>query len=132
MRTLYFLSFFPRLISAVGDWMSAILLQLAGVPQTTGPISAASQPKFTILWGHLKEILLLNNFFPIVDMCLSCEVQDIAQQSCTMVCRWRFFGDFLRPAFSASRVQHFSDLHPKFAHRRQYVWKYGRHPIFDR
>jgi len=25
------------------------------------------------------------------------------------------FGNFLRPAFSASRVQHFSDLHPKFA-----------------
>jgi len=25
------------------------LLKLAGVPQTTGPISAASRPKFTIL-----------------------------------------------------------------------------------
>jgi len=33
------------------------------VPQTTGPISAASRPKFTILWGHLEEILLLNKFF---------------------------------------------------------------------
>jgi len=48
------------------------LLKLAGVPQTTGPISAASGPKFTIWWGHLEEILLLNKFFPIVDMCLSC------------------------------------------------------------
>ena len=28
-------------------------LKLAGVPQTTGLISAASGPKFTILWGHL-------------------------------------------------------------------------------
>jgi len=28
------------------------------------------------------------------------------------------FGDFLRPAFSASRVQHVSDLHPKFAPRQ--------------
>jgi len=27
-----------------------------------------------------------------------------------MVRRSRFFGDFLRPAFSASRVQHVSDL----------------------
>jgi len=26
-------------------------LKLAGVPQTTGPISAASRPKFTTLWG---------------------------------------------------------------------------------
>ena len=25
---------------------------LQGVPQTTGPILAASRPKFTVLWGH--------------------------------------------------------------------------------
>jgi len=31
-------------------------------------------------------------FFPIVDMCLSCE--DIARQSCAMVPRWRIFGHF--------------------------------------
>jgi len=66
-------------------------LKLAGVPQTTGPTSAATRPKFTILWRQLEEILLLNKFFPIVDMCLSCE--DIARQS-TMVRRWQFFGDF--------------------------------------
>jgi len=34
-----------------------------------------------------------------------------------MVRRWRIFGDFLRPVFSASRVQHVSDLRPKFALR---------------
>ena len=39
------------------------LLKLAGVPQTTGPILAASGPKFTILWEHLEDILLLNKFF---------------------------------------------------------------------
>jgi len=38
-------------------------LKLAGVPQTIEPISAASGPKFTILWGHLEEILVLNKFF---------------------------------------------------------------------
>ena len=38
-------------------------LKFAGVPQTTGPISAASGPKFTILWGYMEEILLLNKFF---------------------------------------------------------------------
>jgi len=39
-------------------------LKFAGVLQTTGLISAASGPKFTILWGHVEEILLLNKFFP--------------------------------------------------------------------
>ena len=53
--------------------------KLAGVPQSTGSISAASRPKFTIFWGHLEEILLLNKYFPIVDTCPSCE--DIARQS---------------------------------------------------
>jgi len=38
------------------------LLKLAGVPQTGKLISAASGPKFTILWGHLEDILLLNKF----------------------------------------------------------------------
>ena len=37
-------------------------LKFAGVPQTTGSISAASGPKCTILWGHVEDILLLNNF----------------------------------------------------------------------
>jgi len=27
---------------------------------------------------------------------------------------WQIFGNFLRPAFQASRVQHISDLHSKF------------------
>jgi len=62
---------------------------LLGCPQTNEPISAVSGPKFTILWGHLEEILLLNKFFPIIDMCLSCE--DTARQSCAMAPRWRFF-----------------------------------------
>jgi len=88
-------------------------LKFAGVPQTTGSISVVSGTKFTILWGHMEDILLLNKFFPIVDTCLSCE--DIARQSCAMVPRWRFLATFLRPVFSASRVQHVSDLHLKFA-----------------
>jgi len=40
--------------------------KFAGVPQTAGSISAdsaASGPKFTILWGHVKDVLLLNKFF---------------------------------------------------------------------
>jgi len=73
--------------------------------------------------------LLFNEIFPIVDMCLSCE--DIARQSCAMVPRWRIFVDILGPAFPASRVQHVSDMHSKFALRPHHVLKYDRHPICD-
>jgi len=38
-------------------------LKFAAVPQTGQPMSAASRPKFTILWGHVEDILLLNKFF---------------------------------------------------------------------
>jgi len=104
-------------------------LQLAGVPQTTGSISAATGPKFTMLWGHVEQILLLNKFFPIVDTCLSCD--DIARQCPAMVPRWWFFSEFTGPAFPASRVQHVSDLHSKFALGPHHVSKYGRHPFCD-
>ena len=94
-------------------------LKLAVVPQTGKPISAASEPKFTILCRLVEEILLLNKFFSAVDMCLSCE--DIALQTCAMVPRWRSFDDFLRPVFAARPVQHVSDLHLKFALRLHHV-----------
>ena len=71
----------------------------------------------------------LTSLFSIVDTCLSCE--DIGRQTCVMVPRWRLFGDFLGPAFPASRAQHISDLHSKFALRPHHVSKYGRHPICD-
>jgi len=38
-------------------------LKFPGVPQTNETISAGSGPKFTILWGHVEDILLLNKFF---------------------------------------------------------------------
>ena len=105
-------------------------LKFAGVPQTTGWISAVSRPNFTILWDMWRTYRCLRSFFPIVDMCLSCE--DIARQICAMVPRWRFLATFLRPAFPASCVQQVSDLHLKFALRPHHVWKYGRHPICGR
>ena len=89
--------------------------KFAGVPQTSQSISAVSGPKFTILWRHLQEILLLNKFFPTVNTCLSGE--DIAQQSCAMV---------------LSRVQDISDLYSKFALRPHHVSKYGKHDVCDR
>jgi len=36
---------------------------------------------------------------------------------------------FLRPVFSASHMQHISDMHSKFAVRPLHVWKHGRHPV---
>jgi len=81
-------------------------LKLAGVPQTNETISAASGLKFTILWGHVEEILLLNKFLPIVDTCPTCE--DIARQSCAMVPRWRIFGEFFASRIcSEPRAAHF-------------------------
>jgi len=41
--------------------------------------------------------------------------KDIARRSCAMVPRRRFLTTFLRPVFAASREQHISDLHAKFA-----------------
>jgi len=41
-------------------------LKLAVVSQINETISAASRPKFTILWGHLEDILLLNKFFRLL------------------------------------------------------------------
>ena len=99
------------------------------MPQTNETISAASVPKFTILWWHVEELLLLNKIFPTVNTCLSCK--DTARQSCVMVPRWRFLTTFLRPVFAASREQHISDLHSKFALRPHHVSKYGRHPVSD-
>ena len=61
---------------------------------------------------------MLNKFFPIVDTCLSCE--DIARQ----IVRWCPDGDFLGPAFPASRAHHISDMHSKFTLEPHHVWKY--------
>jgi len=95
------------------------------LPDRSQPLVDRSSPYCGDMWRTYCCLTL----FPIVDMCFSCEY--IARQSCAMVPRWRFLATFLRPVFSASRVQHVSDLHLKFALRPHHVWKYGRHPICD-
>ena len=100
-------------------------LKFTGVFQTNEMISAAivgrSSPYCKDMW---RRYCCLTSFFPIVDTCLSCE--DITRQTCAMVPRWRFLATFLGPAFAASRVQHISDLHSKFALGPHHVSKYGR------
>ena len=96
---------------------------LQGCPKLTKrsqPLVGRSSPYYEDTW---RRYCCLTSFFPIVDTCLSCE--DIAQQSCGMVPRWWFLATFLGPAFAASRVQHLSDLHSKFAlgpHHVSKVW----------
>jgi len=98
------------------------------LPDRSQPLVDRSSPYYGTSGGDIA--CCLTSFFPIVDTCLSCE--DIARQSCAIVPRWRFLATFLRPVFSASREQHVSDLHSKFALGPHHVSKYGRHPISDR
>ena len=99
-------------------------LKFAGVTQTRQQISAVSRPSSPYYQDMWRRYCCLTIFFPIVDTCLRSE--DIALESCAMVARWGFFGDFfLRPVLSASRVHHVSDLHPKFALRPHHVQNYG-------
>jgi len=102
------------------------LLKFVGLPKTPEPISAISGPKFTILSGHVEEVLLLNKFFS------DCRYMPQLQDMPDKVVQWCRDGDFLRPVFATSRLQRISDLHSKFAPMPQHVPKYGKHPISDR
>ena len=90
--------------------------------RSSQPLVGRSIPCYKDMW---RRYCCLTSFF---SDCLSCK--DIARQSCAMVPRWSIFGDFLGPAFSASRTQYISNLHSKFALRPHHVSKYGRHPMF--
>jgi len=101
--------------------------KFVGVPQTPEPISATSGPKFTILLGHVEEVLLLNKFF--FRFSIHALVVKIWPDK---VVRWCRDSDFVRPVFAASRVQRISYLHSKFALTPHHVPKYGKHLISDR
>jgi len=78
-----------RDVGAVTKPRHEIRWNLLGCPKLANgsqPLVGRSSP---YCGGHVKEVLLFNSLFPIVDICLSCE--DIAGQSCAMVPRWRFF-----------------------------------------
>ena len=95
-------------------------LKFAGTPQTGQQISAVRGPKFTILRGHVGEVSDCRH------------MPQLRRYSPTKLCDGAKMAIFLRPVFSASRVQHISDMHSKFALRSHHVWKYSRHPISDR
>jgi len=50
-------------------------VEICRVAQTNKMISAASGPKFTILRGHVEEILLLNTFFRLPMHALFAKIQ---------------------------------------------------------
>jgi len=58
-------------------------LKFAGAPQTRQQISAVSTPSSPYYEDMWRRYCCLTSFFPIVDMCLSCE--DTDRQSCAMV-----------------------------------------------
>jgi len=50
-------------------------LKFAGVPQTRQQVSGASRLKFTILLGHVGEMLLFNKFFRLSMRALVAKIQ---------------------------------------------------------
>jgi len=129
---------------------------LQGCPKPANrsqPLVGQSSPYCGDVWRRYRCV---TSFFPIVDTCLRCK--DIARQLVSWSLTSLFSTNMaisetrysptklwdgaqmaifcvifaLRPVFSASHVQHISDLHSKFALRPHHVWKYGRHPISDR
>jgi len=99
-------------------------LKFARVPQTRQQISAVKVHHIIRTCGG--GIAVYQVFFRLAIHALVAKVEP------EKVVRWCRDGDFfLRPVFSASRLQHISHMHSKFALRPHHVWKYGRHPICD-
>ena len=65
---------------------------LLGCPKTTELISATSGPKFTILWGHVGEILLSNMFFFRLSLCaLVAKISPKLCDGAQMANFWQFY-----------------------------------------
>jgi len=87
------------------------------------PLGGRSSPYYEDMWGRYRCLTI---FFRLSIHASATKIQP------DKVVRWCQNDDVLRPVFSASRVQHISDMHSKFALRPHHVWKYGRHPVSDR
>jgi len=99
---------------------------LQGCPKLANrsqPLVGRSSPYYEDMWRRYR--CLTSFFFRLSIHASAAKIQP------DIVVRWCQNGDFLRPVFSASCVQHISDVHSKFALRPHHVWKYGRHPISD-
>jgi len=100
-------------------WNLQGCFQLANRSQ---PVAGRSSPYYEDMW---RRYCRLTSFFLLSICALFAKIWP------DKFARWCRDGDFLRPVFTASRVQHVSDLHSKFALRPHHVSKYGRHPVCD-
>jgi len=102
---------------------------LLGCPKLVNraqPLVSRSSPYCGNMW---RRYCCLTRFFRLS---IHASIAKIQPDKVVRWCRdGEFFASFLRPVFSASCVQHVSDLHRKFALRLHHVCKYGRHPICD-
>ena len=101
---------------------------LQGCPKLANrsqPLVGQSSPYYEDMWMSLRY-WILTIFFQLSIRASAAKIQS------NKVVRWCQNGKFLHPVFSASRMQHISDMHSKFTLRPHHVWKYGRHPISDR
>jgi len=136
----------------IGGALCSMLQSLADVH--SGPLiecRAVTLPRRESRWNLYGCPKLANRSQPLVgrsspyyeDMwrryrCLTCFFSDcrympqLRRYSPTKLCDGAKMAIFLCPVFSASREQHISDMHSKFALRPHHVRKYGRHPISDR
>ena len=103
---------------------------LQGCPKLANrsqPLVGRSSPYYQDMWRRYRR---LTRFFWLSIHASAANIEP------DKVVRWCQNGDFfLRPVFSATRVQHISDItymHSKFALRPHHVWKSGRHPTSDR
>jgi len=99
---------------------------LQGCPKLANrsqPSVGRSSPYYEDMWRRYR----FNKFF--FRLSIHASAAKIQPDKVVRCCQ---NGDFLRPVFSASRMQHISDMPSKFALRPHHVWKYGRHPISDR
>jgi len=84
-------------------------LKFAGVPQLakrSQPLVGRSSPYYEDMWMRYQ---CLTSFFRLSIHASAMKIQP------NKVVRWCQSGNFLRPVFSATRKQHISDMHSKFA-----------------
>jgi len=100
---------------------------LQGCPKLANrsqPLVDWSSPYYEDMWRRYR---CLTSFFS------DCRyMPQLQRHSPTKLCDGVKMAIILRTVFSASRMQHISDMHSKFALRPYHVRKYGRHPISDR
>ena len=113
-------------------------------------VGAVTKPRPETSWNSLGCPKLVNRSQPLIGRrlpycddiwrryccltsCFDCRHVLVTKKQPDKAVRWCPDGEFLAffciQYFSASSVQHISDLHSKSALRQHHVWKYGRHPI---